>query len=311
MPSELIGDLEIARKANFIVSNFDINSLFKVKFLKSKTDFSHIEDRLNQFFGLDNIYQFGNNKTFPAFSRTRRSSNNLMRDFWVKSAFTHFERINNPYDFDREALVELLPKIRPYTMNIDNGLFIVAQALYIVGVTVIFQPNLPSVQVRGATFLCNKKPCIVLTDYNKNYPTIWFALLHELCHVLYDLESLEKNVFHMTGEPDLFLVNEDFANDFAREYLFSSEKSSYIAPFINDKLIVSEYAKESQVHPSFVYNFYNYDQYLKGDSMAWSRYKEFFPDVSRAVKILNTNPWGKDSIDESAELLKENIFNLN
>jgi Zn-dependent peptidase ImmA (M78 family) len=310
MPSEMIGDLEQARKSNFIVSYFDLSSLYKSKFLSSKNDFNYIENRLKRFFNLDNIFDYNAQKVFPAFSRTKKASNNLMREFWVKSAYVHFEVINNPNSYDRDALIDLIPKIRPYTINIDNGLMIVCQALYNVGVTVIYQPYLPTVQVRGATFLVNRKPCIVLTDLNKNYPTIWFALMHELHHVLYDLEAIERNVYHITGEPDLLLVNEDKANEFAREYLFSAERSKYISQLINDELLVWEYAKQSQVHPSFIYNFYNYDQHNQGYSNAWSKFKQFFPDVKQAIKNLNTNPWEKETIEESVEQIKETVFNL-
>ena len=310
MPSEAIGDLEKARKLNYLVSNFDLSNLRKSKFLNSKNDFDYIENRIKKFFNLENIFSYESKSINPAFSRTKRVTNNLMRDFWVRSAYVHFEGINNPNSFDREALVELIPKIRPYTMNIEKGLLIVAQALYNVGVTVIYQPYLPTVQVRGATLVVNKKPCIVLTDLNKNYPTMWFALMHELHHVLYDLDAISRNVYHITGELDLLLVNEDKANAFSREYLFSEERSKYISPFINDEVIVNEYAKQSQVHNSFIYNFFNYDQCNQGNPMAWSMYKSHFPDVKAAIKFINTNPWEKETIEESVNLIKETVFNI-
>ena len=110
----------------------------------------------------------------------------------------------------------------------------VFRALYNVGVTVIFQPMLSRTQIRGATFLINNKPCIVVTDLHKSYPTIWFSLIHELHHVLFDLEELEKVKYHLTGEPDLFLMQEDKANEFASEYLISAEKLRYIEPLIHN-----------------------------------------------------------------------------
>ena len=310
MPTESIGDLEQARKSNFIVSHFDLGSLYKAKFLSSKSDLEGIIIRINRFFGLLNIFEYDEKNIIPVFSRTKRGSSNPMRDFWVKSAYVHFEGLKNPNLYDRDALVELIPKIRPYTMNVEKGLLTVAQALYSVGLTVIFQPTLPNVQVRGATFLVNEKPCIVLTDYYKSYPTIWFALMHELHHVLYDLETIKSCTYHITGEPDLLLINEDKANEFARDYLFSNERCKYISPFINNDLIVKEYAKQSQVHPSFIYNFYNFDQQIQGNSNAWSKYKAYFPDIKLALNRLNTNPWEKETIEESIKLIKETVFNL-
>ena len=311
MPSESIGDLEHARKSNFIISRFDLGSLHKARFLKSKSDLDYILTRINHFFGLTNIFEYDNANITPAFSSTKRSSKNHMRDFWVKSAYVHFIGIKNPNPFNREALVELIPKIRPYTMNVEAGLVTVVQALYHVGLTVIFQPNLPNVQVRGATFLVNEKPCIVLTDYYKSYPTIWFALMHELHHVLYDLDTIKSCSYHITGELDLLLINEDKANEFARDYLFSSERCRYIAPFISNDLVVREYAKQSQIHPSIIYNFYNFDQQIQGNVSAWSMFKSYFPDIKLAIGRLNTNPWENETLEESVRLLKENVFNFN
>lgn len=309
MPSESIGDLERARRSNFIVSRFDLNNLRKSDFLRSKSDLVYVEKRITDFFGLGDILNYDKNNVVPAFSRTKRASGNLMREFWVKSAYVHFEGINNPNEFDRDSLVELIPKIRPYTMNVEKGLLTIARALFNVGVTLIYQPYLPTVQARGATFVINDKPCIVITDLNKNYPTIWFALMHEIHHVLYDFDSIQRNAYHITGEPDLLLMNEDKANEFAREYLFSYERSRYIAPFINDEYMVTEYAKQAQVHPSFIYNFQNYDDHKRGKENAWSRYKSFFPEVGDAIGLLNTNPWQKETIQESIDLIKQTVFN--
>jgi len=310
MSPESIGELERARKLNFIASNFDLKNLYKAQFIDSKTDFDKIENRIKSFFGIENIFQYNDQKLYPLFSRTNRSSNNKMRDFWVRSAYTHFQKINNKNEFDRAALVSLLPKIRQYTMDTDKGLFVVAQALYCIGITIIYQPYLPTVQVRGATFFVNNKPCIVLTDLQKNYPTIWFALIHEIHHILYDLEIIQTNAYHLSGELDLFLIGEDEANDFSREYLFSEEKSKYIAPFINNELIVREFAKKSQVHPSLIYSFYNYDRNNQGYHNAWSKYKQYFPDIKKTIERFNTNPWEKETIQESVDMIKEAVFNI-
>ena len=311
LPKEMIGELEKARKSNFIISHFDVSNIKKANFLNSKSDFKQIESRITKFFNLESIFQYEENKVFSVFSRTKRSSNNTMREFWVKSAYVHFIGINNPHEFDREALVELIPKIRPYTMNVEKGLLTVTRALYNVGVTVLYQPYLPTVQVRGATFIVNDKPCIVLTDLNKNYPTMWFALMHELHHVLYDLETIARVTYHITGESDLMLMNEDKADEFSREYLFSKERSKYIAPFINNEMIVRQYAVESQVHPSIIYNFYNYDQTSSGNANAWSMYKQYFPNVKQAIQMINSNPWELESIQDSIRIIKDTVFNIN
>ncbi len=304
LPVEQIGELERTRKANFIIQNFDLSQLYKVRFIPSKSDYPLIEDKIISFFNLRSIFDYSDQVLTPAFSKTKRNSSDLMREFWVKSAYSQFLAVNNDNPYSRDGLKDLIPKIRPYTRNLDSGLITVIRALYAVGVTVIFQPSLPNVQVRGATFIVNQKPCIVLTNLNKRYPTIWFALMHELHHVLYDLEEIEKRTYHLTGEIDLWLMQEDKADDFSREYLFGIERSKYIEPFINSPILVKQYAEKNQIHPSIIYSFYMYDH------KAWNMFNNEMPDLSIILKKININPWEKKTIQENIRIMKEEIFNI-
>jgi HTH-type transcriptional regulator/antitoxin HigA len=303
LPTEQIGEIEKTKKAHYIIQNFDLSTLLKAKFIESKSDYSAIESKVLSFFGLSNLYEYSLGIT-PAFSKTKRNSGDLMREFWVRSAYTQFQLIGNDNDYNRENLKELIPKIRPYTRNVDKGLLTVIRALYAVGVTVIYQPYLPTVQVRGATFVIDGKPCIVLTDLNKRYPTIWFALMHELHHVLYDYDEIGKRTYHLTGDPDLWLMQEDKADVFSREYLFGIERSRYIEPFIHDPALVKKYAEKNHVHPSIIYSFYMYDH------DQWGLFTKEIPDIKTAVRKLNINPWEKETINENVQVLKEQVFNI-
>jgi len=310
MPAEMIGELEDAKKKAYILANFDIKNLAKAGFLSTKTDFDEIERRVVKFFGLRSIFDYTQQQIIPAFSKTKKSESTLMREFWVRSAHTHFEGLNNPNEYDRQLLIDLIAKIRPYTTNITNGLRTVTQALYNVGVTVIYQPHLPTTHVRGATFVVNGKPCVALTDLNKNYATVWFALLHELHHVLYDLDQIRSSVFHLTGEADLFLLQEDKADDFARDYFLSMDRAKFIYKFIDNQLLVGNFAKENQIHPSLVYNFYCWDMEVAGKGSYWAKYKHFQPDIKPALKDINVDPFDRERIEQTVDYLKDHIFNI-
>jgi len=309
MNPESVEELHRAKRHSFIVNNFDLSALKKSKFINGKINIDEAEKRIVKFFGLRSIFDYSHLFYSPAFSRTKRTSNSLMRDFWVKSAFQHFIKLKNPNKYDRDALVELMPKIKPYTTNEKNGIITVIKALYHIGITIIYQPHLPSVQVRGATYIIEGKPCIVLTNLYENYPTIWFALLHELHHVLYDFDDIEKRNYHLSGEPDLFLLQESKANEFAREYFLSYEKSNYIFPFIDERIIVEQYAQENEIHSSIIYLFYQHDQTKMGKT--WDgRFNRYVPDISTSLKEINTNVWQSETIEESVKIIKETVFNF-
>lgn len=300
-----IGEIQRSRDAGYIVETFDVATLMKMKFFASGSSSKDMADKIIKFFGLKSLYDFSNNDIAPAFSRSRRNSSDLMRNFWIQSAYTQFQNIDNPYPYNRKELVDLIPKIRPYTRDVKNGLIKVLKALYRVGVTIIYQPSLEKIQVRGATMVVNDKPCIVLSNLQKNYPTLWFTLLHELHHVLYDLEDIKSQTYHISnGEGDLFLMNEERADKFAREYLLNDSRLKFISGYITSNLSVKRFADEWGVHDSIIYAIYCYK------TNEWALYNKYIPKMTEALELLNTHPFEKESLIESAKNIKELIYNI-
>lgn len=303
-PFEEIKELQESMDITFINKFFDLKTLISLGFINKSNSLEDLKLRICNFFELDSIYDYDKELNDVLFSKTKKSFGDKMKDFWIKSNYKYFEVINNPNEFNRNELVELIPKIKPYTKNVETGLVTVFQALYNIGVTVVFQPMLPKTQIKGATFIINNKPCIVITDFNKNYGTIWFSLIHELHHVLFDLEIIKKTNYHLTGEPDLFLIQEDQANEFASEYLISSEKMRYIEKMIHNKLMVERFAKECQIHPSIIYTQYQWRQSVLGENY-WGAFKEHLPNIESITKKLNVANWSVDSIKDAGVKIKE------
>lgn len=300
-----IGEIQRSRDAGYIVETFDVATLMKMKFFASGSSSKDMADKIIKFFGLKSLYDFSNNDIAPAFSRSKRNSSDLMRNFWIQSAYTQFKNIDNPYSYNRKELVDLIPKIRPYTRDVKNGLIKVLKALYRVGVTIIYQPSLEKIQVRGATMVVNDKPCIVLSNLQKNYPTLWFTLLHELHHVLYDLEDIKSQTYHISnGEGDLFLMNEERADKFAREYLLNDSRLKFISGYITSNFHVKRFADEWGVHDSIIYAIYCYK------TNEWALYNKYIPKMTEALELLNTHPFEKESLIESAKNIKELIYNI-
>ena len=306
---ENISAIDSARKATFIVKNFDVKALTKLGFFNSEFSTEELVKKVLDYFGYTTINEFEEQLDEPLYSRVKKNHSDKMKDFWIKSAYQTFKVINNPNEYNRERLKDLIVKIKPYSQDITNGLLTVCRALYNIGVTVIFQNYLTTTQVRGATFIINEKPCVVITDFNKNYPTLWFTLLHELNHVLFDFDTIEKSSYHLSDDNDLFLI-EDQANTFARNFFMSEEKFRYIKKYINNPYLVSKFANEIEVHPSIVYSFFTwYQKELYGKNYH-AAFKQFFPDYSNAITKLNPITWNEISIKEISEKIKS-VLELN
>lgn len=298
-----VTSIDNARKATFILKNFDIKTLTKLGFFESDYGTDELVDKVLLFFGYESIKEYEEELEEPLYSRTKRNFSDKMKDFWVKSAYQTFKIINNPNEYDRNKLKDLIIKLKPYSQDVHEGLFTVCKALYNIGVTVIFQDYLSTTQVRGGTFIINGNPCVVITDFNKKYSTIWFTLLHELHHVLFDYDLIEKNSFHLTGDDDLFLIEEK-ADSFARDYFLPVDKFNYIKKYINNSFLVSKFANENEIHDSLVYTFFTWYQDKLYNKSYHGAFREFYPNYKESVAKLNPITWSDSSIKETSERIK-------
>jgi HTH-type transcriptional regulator / antitoxin HigA len=301
-----------SEKINFIKENFDLAALKKSGLINSITDFEQIEQRILLRLGLRTIFEYRKPPIDVAFSSSSfNPKNHLTRSFWIHAATTCFEEISNTNEYSREELIRQFPQIRWYSTNIEKGLLQVIKILYKLGVTVIYQPPLQGLKLRGATFAVNDKPCIVLTNYYGFYPTLWFALIHELYHVLFDFEEIKENRYHLTDDSNdqlSVLEREKLADDFAREYLFSREKLNAIRKYINDPSYVKTYALDNHVHPSIVYVFQAFDDGAN-DRRSWARAKKYCPDVKLSTNAIDI-PWNDDkNIEDVFRTRRSTIYN--
>ena len=127
----------------------------------------------------------------------------------------------------------------------------------------------------------------MLTDYKGFYPTLWHCLIHELYHVLFDWDEINKDAYsyHISDDSEELLTideRETQADDFARKYLFSKEKMEEVRPFIYNQRYINEVAKDNNVHPSIIHNYFAFDN-NKNDRMVWARARRYMPDISRSV----------------------------
>ena len=277
----------------FIKNNFDLAALKKANFINGINDFDEIEKKINSFFGLKSIFDYKRPPVDVAFSAGLiKPKNELTRSFWIKVANDTFKEINNANNYSRQTLVDYFPQIRWYSTNVELGLINIIKELFKMGITIIYQSPLPSLHLRGATFAVNNKPCIVITNYKGFYPTLWFALIHELFHVIFDWDEILNNHYHLTDEASEQLTvieKETEANNFARDYFFSREKTNGIRPYLYDFKYVSEFAKNNHVHPSFIYVFNAYDNGQK-NRMSWALANSQNPNIEQLIKKLE-NPW--------------------
>jgi len=301
-------------KIEFIKSTFDLATLKKVGFIKSISDFEEIERNICELFELHDIFEYKSPSVDVAFSSGAVQPKNLQnRAIWLMQAENTIKALNNPYEYNRDSLIKYFSQIRWHSTDVNFGLINVIKDLFKLGITVVWQASLPSIHLRGATIPVNGKPCIILTDYRGFYPTIWFALLHELYHVIFDWSEIKVGQYHFSEDESERQLSvrekEQEADNFAREYLFSNEKLKHIQAYINDDSYVDSYAKANHVHKSFVYVFHAYNIGKNKDKFAWPRAKKYNPDITNILSLLENSWEDYKPISQFIKPLKLKIYN--
>lgn len=304
---EKTGDL-----INFINDNFNLAELKKVGLIDSLTDYQAIINSICNYFGLKRIEDYVEPDINIAFSAGKRAKSTCSLKNWMFLCEQTCIELRNPNEYNRDKLIEYFPQIRWYSTDVSNGLVTVINHLFQLGVTVIFNPSFPSMHIRGATFQVNEKPCIAITDYKGFYPTLWFALIHELYHVLFDWEEILMSDYHVSLERDEKIAttssNEIEADEFARKYLFSKSKTEEIETFINDDVAVKRFALDNHVDPSFAYVFSAFDN-GKTNKYSWGRARNKNPVIDPLLNKLQNQFHSGCSFDNHIKKLRTKIYN--
>lgn len=315
--SQLDND-SIARCA-FLYSHFDCQELKNMGFFQKDASDESMCDRITSFFGYRSIYEFqqDENVVNTLFSKSKMSANerrsNLMQHFWIATAKASLEAMNNPYDYDREMLLEFIKRIPSYSTDVDQGMATVISVLYRLGVTVLVQDYITRTRSFGVSLFVNDKPCIVLTGLKQMYHKLWLTLMHELYHILQDAEYLKKVGYHISDmdRQDVF-VSEENADRFAYHCFINEPYNSQLETIVISDYKVYDLAKRLQIHPSMVYGIYLEqlpDSPFKNNEFKNHTYLKHLLQLKdcRIMQNIVYNPIAVENIKEAVHSLKERL----
>ncbi|HET9135844.1 MAG TPA: ImmA/IrrE family metallo-endopeptidase [Candidatus Kapabacteria bacterium] len=293
-----------ARKAGFLTEYLDLKKLKEIGFIQDIRDYDTIEKRLLSFFNISSLGEYAAMHSLPLFSRTRGKKSDRMLTFWLSIVNARMQSINNPNPFDSDRLEKIIPLFRAATTDVANGFKSAIRTLYDCGVTVIVESYLTTTSIRGGTFIKNGQPYIFLTKHPDWYDTLWFALLHELSHVLFDMEVLRKGTgTHLSGEANLFEdpLLEPRADEFAVQLLLTKERLEYAKTIIHIDGFVKSVANEWNVHPSIIYGMHCYKH--PEDFVKYQRYRL---KADEALKF-NYTSWQKPTLQETVPEIEKSF----
>lgn len=192
---------------------------------------------------------------------------------WIQTGI-NFAKGENCSLFSKKKLEGFLPEIRG--MTIQNPIEFYGRLKKIFsecGVAFVVLPYLTNSGINGAVkWLSNDKVMLLMNDRRKYADTFWFALFHEIKHIL---QEMKKDVYISIDDTRKNLTlglndekSESEADLFACEYLIPGEKYQR---FLLDEDYTStdavkKFAESIGVHPSIVVGRLQHDKKIAWNS---------------------------------------------
>lgn len=308
---------EKLEEISYVAKNFDIPILKKMGIIRAKAKIEEYSQCICSFFGFSSIYEYDDTSLLPTlFSKSKRKileeKESKMTTFWVKCAVSSFMKIDNPNEFDRNLLVQLIKRASEFTHDEVNGYYRFVLVLFQIGITVITQPYASGTNAYGGTMIVKGKPCIVITDKGKQYHKLWISLLHELYHVVNDYEILESLVYHFsTPEMPNLLLNEDKADQFALDVLINPVIQKELGQVVLFPFKVKALSESLSVSPSIIYGVYLEslpNGTTKSKMFAKFNHCGLLSSSEVAVKNILFDPISKRSLLEAIDNMKERLY---
>lgn len=170
-----------------------INEMVKKGWLPKTKKAEDLELQVKRFWGIDSV-DFGfmqdtsNLKIACKKSETMQNFDFYALKCWKQKA-SLIARSILACNYNRNKLEELYNSISQYTTDEENGVERFLRSLSECGVKFFVLSHLQHTYLDGAAFMDNENPVIVYTGRYKRLDNFWFALAHEIAHVLLHLKD--------------------------------------------------------------------------------------------------------------------------
>lgn len=195
---------------------------------------------------------------------------------WLKLCEDEVEEQNadlSDVPYSKRKLEELLGKLKAIASNpnLDNSLKSCRKLLNSVGVYLVEVPAVRNCKVRGALTTYKGHPAVYISRRFKFHDYVWFAIIHELAHLL--LHYNPKETFVAVDELASSDEKDDDANAFARAFFVEPDtyKVFVRAGDIHDAGSVRRFAKGQGTTAGMVASFLQYDGLIEYSELSMFR----------------------------------------
>lgn len=197
---------------------------------------------------------------------------------WLNMAMEEIEIQNKDLteiNYDEKKLESSLPRFKKLALNnnYESSIRSARKLLNKLGVYLVLCDAIPNSKVRGALTTYKKRPAILLSARFKSHDHVWFALIHEVGHLLLHYVPY-KPLITMESELELKEVSqkEDEANKFSRDFFINyDDYKGFIRLQKFDKDSIEQFAKKQDILSGIVVARLQREGYLQYDQLNFLR----------------------------------------
>ena len=190
---------------------------------------------------------------------------------WLKLCEEEIEIQNAEIDeiiYDKKNLEKKLPMLHGLAQSDENIILTknCRKLLNKLGIYLVYYEAIVNCKVRGALMTYKGHPVICISGRFKTHDHVWFALMHEIGHLL--LHYNEKESFISYEEDSTADIRETEANHFARDFFIKDkeyeifvEQGMKVADGFSEQMI-RKFAIKQKVHPGIVLARLQHDKYI-------------------------------------------------
>jgi len=243
----------VAEKAA-IYSHMPVRDMVKKGWIDKASDIDQLKKQVSEFWGIEEFDPASIKNVLEYYQRKSDAYNQFNASYsatWLQMARKVASGFGVPV-YNRKALEALYDDIHTFT-NSDGGIEDFISELNNCGVKFIVLPHLDKTYLDGAAFYDGENPVIVFTGRYKRIDNFWFAVAHEIAHVLFHLNEQTPYILDNLKEENED-DKENEANRIASEKLRHPEILEYLKDSLNylARSKIEKCSRHLNVHPAII-----------------------------------------------------------
>ncbi|UUV27096.1 MULTISPECIES: ImmA/IrrE family metallo-endopeptidase [Lysinibacillus] len=174
-------------------------------------------------------------------------------------------------NYNKEKLMESLDRFKLLALNNDykKSLKSARKLLNRLGIYLVFYNAIENSKVRGAVTTYNNKPAIFISGRFKTHDHTWFALMHEIGHLVLHYVPGEQIITMENEVIEYDVDKKEFeANKFARDFFINeSAYTQFVSNMHFDEHTIRDFAQTQDVLPGIVLARLQHDGYISFDKL--------------------------------------------